>query len=115
MKIFELGSFHSLLNNGILQLQLLVQCSRKFWIIRATYLLFALWAVQVVEDHSRSIPPFLHHAKYALRVVDVSTVKHHARLLTHSGRIADRAKIILANLGPLFWWHFLNTLGLQAR
>jgi hypothetical protein len=51
----------------------------------------------------------------AVNVIDVTTFKVDAGLLTKARTVTDIAKVILAFFWSNFWIHFLNTLGFKTR
>lgn len=114
MKIFKFGPINAFFYNNIFQFELLCNGCLKFGTRLASYLLFALDTIKIVEDHTWPTPSLLNLHSHAIQMHDMPTIQLDWRFLSNCRAVANGTKVIFIAIWPYFFWHFSDTLFIQA-
>ena len=74
-ELFKLSPIQSFLDHDSLELLILIDQSLDLGVIRCFDSLFALWAVQIIKDYSRTIPPVTDLLFQAFCVINMATTQ----------------------------------------
>ena len=84
VQVFELCSLHSFFNYNFLVILIFFDQGLELRVIGGRHPSFALRAVEIVKDNTRSIVLLLYLTLYAVDVVDMSTLQVNTWLLSQA-------------------------------
>ena len=114
VQVFKLGSLHGHLDYTLLECDLLLNYLLQLGTRLAADLLLALWALEVVEHYTRTVPLLGYLLLHAVEVHDVAAVQVHRRGLANACAVADRTVVFLVTVEALVVSHLVDALWLET-